>query len=100
GPPASRLPAARVAPQPGAKLSILAKNPAAAGIELSPQPAVPAAAQPGARTSITVAGTPPGTVPAPVEPADEIPGVQPKPFDPMPAQAALGPGPRGSPPGT
>jgi hypothetical protein len=100
GAPASRLPAARVAPQPGAKLSILAKNPAAAGIELSPQPAVPAAAQPGARTSIAVAGTPPGTVPAPVEPADELPGVQPKPFDPMPAQAALAPAQPDTPPAT
>ena len=100
GAPASRLPAARVVPQPGAKLPILAKNPAAAGIELSSQPAVPAAAQPGARTSIAVAGTPPATVPAPVEPADELPGVQPKPVDPMPAQAALAPAQPGTPPAT
>ena len=95
GAPASLLPAARVAPQPGASLPVPAKNPTAAGIEFSrrpvPLPAVRAAAQPGARTSITVTGRRPATVPTPVEPVDELTGVPPKPADPMPAQAALVP---------
>ena len=102
GAPVSRLPAAPVAAQPGAKLPI--KEEAAGGIKWERQPAIPvpaaqAAAQPGARPSMAVTGTPPA-VPAPVAPAEELPRVQPQPVDPMPAEAPPSPVRQGTPPAT
>ena len=92
--PVNPLPATRVVEQPGAKLTILAENPSAGGIELPRRPAVPlpaadAVAQADARTSIAVAAPPP--LAALAEPADEVPGVAPKPVGPMPAQPGTPP---------
>jgi hypothetical protein len=105
GAPASLLPAARCAIQPGARLPVPVENPIAAGTELSPQRAVPqpvarAVAQPGALSSIAVTGTPPAAVSAPLEPGDQLTGVQPKPVNAMPAPAALAPVQPDTPPAT